>query len=331
MGPSAAIRSNAPERLHGRGLSSNHNRVDCLESGRGVATITWMLRRRLVVTPATAALLLVAGSAWAGPPPPPPPSANGTDAPSDSPPNGGEVRPGGAPINAPPPPPTAGGKTDGTPKDPMVIDQRTPETDLTGNWAFSRGAGSGPNYVRGADDELFLTVNPIGYYQGVSVTSGNLPPYAPKEIGGESAVLTWTGFERGETSSRVFFQLSASVEPEISVEGLRVFVKFPRTSVATRNNQRGLITKFFKTPVNEVKLSRSGKDMVAVLELRWEATPIWRFETGTNGYRVLVLEFSDTQDQGAVTDPNVPSQPSTPTDGEPEKPPAPPTPFLPVG
>jgi hypothetical protein len=281
-----------------------------------------MLRRRLVVTPATDALLLVAGSAWAGPPPPPPPS-DGAGASNSAPPSS---------TNAPPPPPTsapAGGKPEAPPADPLVYEQG--EANLSGNWGYSRGASSGPNYVRGDDDDAFSTVNPIGYYQGVSVGGGNLPPYAPKEIGGESSVLTWTGFERGESSSRVFFQLSSSVEPEISVEGLRVLVKFPRTSVTTRNNQRGLITKFFKTPVTEVKLSRSGKDMLAVLELRWEATPIWRFETGTNGYRVLVLEFSDTQQQ--APDPDAPPPPSPPTPTNPEsdseQPPAPPTPFLP--
>jgi hypothetical protein len=293
-----------------------------------------MIRGRLVL-PATVALLLVAGStdsigsAWAGPPPPPPPSDDrpddGGDAPADGPaPNNAP------PINAPPPPPSTG-KSDAQPKsrpDPLVVDQRTPSMDLGGNWSYSRGGSIGPNYVRGAEDEeLFVTVNPIGYYQGVSVTSGNLPPYAPKEIGGESAVLTWTGFERGEASSRVFFQLSASVEPEISVEGLRVFIKFPRTSITTRNNQRSLITKFFKTPVNEVTLSRSGKDMVAVLQLRWEATPQWRFETAANGYRVLVFEFSDTQDQ-VIADTDT-TTPTTPTDGQP-KPPAPPSPFLPT-
>jgi hypothetical protein len=300
--------------------------IDCLESRRWLATIGTMIRRRLVPT-ATAALLLVGmtGVAWAGPPPPPPPPTDNADAPSEAQPGSA---PNNAPINVPPPPPSSG-KSDAQPKttsDPMVVDQRIPSQDLGGNWTYSRGGSSGPNYVRGADEEeLFLTVNPIGYYQGVSVSSSNLPPYAPKEIGGESAVLTWTGFERGETSSRVFFQLSASVEPEISVEGLRVFIKFPRTSVATRNNQRSLITKFFKTPVNEVTISRSGKDMIAVLDLRWEATPTWRVETGSNGYRVLVFEFSDTQDQ-VITDT---TQPSTPTDGQPQ-PPAPPTPFLPT-
>jgi hypothetical protein len=243
-----------------------------------MATIGGMGRRRLVVTPPTVALLLIASTAWAGPPPPPPPPSSGEAA-----------------------------EESGAPKDPLVVDQRTPTTDLTGAWTYHRGSTQGPNYVREADEDPFFTVNPIGYYQGVSIGGSNQPPFAPKEIGGDSAVLTWTGFERGENSSRVFVQLSAAVEPEISVEGLRVFVKLPRTSVTTRNNRRSLITRYFKTPITEVKINRAGKDVLVVLELRWEAALSWRFEVGNNGYQVLVLEFPDTTSD-------------TP------KPPAPPTP-----
>lgn len=223
---------------------------------------------------------MVASSAWAGPPPPPPSSGDDND---------------GRTNSAPPPP--SSGRIETTPSDPLVIDQRTPDTDLQTNWTYSRGGARGPNYIGTPDDDPFFNVNPVGYYQGVTLSGGNLPPFAPTEVGGASAVLTWTGFERTDASSRVFFQLSTSVEPEISVEGMRVFVKLPRTSVKIRNNRRKLITKFFKTPVNEVKVSRTGKDVLVVLELRWEATPTWRFEAGPNGYTVLVMEFPDTQDQ----------------------------------
>ncbi len=262
-----------------------------------MATITGMGRRRLVVTPPTVALLLVAGAAWAGPPPPPPTES---DRPASD-------RPASAP-----PPPSSGGRIESAPADPLVVDQRTPDTDLTGVWTYSHGAARGPNYVRSADEDPFFTVNPIGYYQGVRIGGGNLPPFAPKEIGGESAVLTWTGFERGDASSRVFFLLSASVEPEISVEGLRMFIKLPRTSVKIRNNRRKLITKYFKTPINEIKINRSGKDVLAVLELRWEAEPSWRFEVGQNGYQVLIVEFPDSPSEGS-------------------QPPAPPSPVPPMG
>lgn len=254
-----------------------------------------MGRQRLVVSSGTAALLLVAGVAWAGPPPPPPST-------------------GDRPASAPPAP-TGAGRIEAEPADPLVIDQRTPDTDLTRQWTFSRGDGGGPNYVRSADEDPFFSINPVGYYQGVSLGGGNLPPFAPKEIGGDSAVLTWTGFERGEASSRVFFQLSAAVEPVITSEGLRVLVKLPRTSVKIRNNRRKLITKFFKTPVNEVKLSRAGKDLLVAVELRWAAEPSWRFEPGANGYQVLVLEFADTQSEGGAPRPPAPPAP-TPSAGE---------------
>jgi hypothetical protein len=274
-----------------------------------------MDRRRLVVTPAAAALLLVSGSAWAGPPPPPPPT---NDA-------GGEAA---APRNSAPPPPSSAERIEAAPADPLAIDQRTPTTDISSTWSFSRGSGEqAPNYVREVDDDPFFTVNPIGYYQGVSVGGGNLPPYAPKEIGGQSAVMTWAGFERGETSSRVFFQLSASVEPEVSVESARVFIKLPRTSVTVRNNQRPLITKYFKTPVNEVKVSKSGKDLVAVLELRWEVTPTWRFETAANGYRVLIFEFLDAPEDVTPSDESTPATTPPPP---PAPPPPPGEPFLPT-
>jgi len=246
--------------------------------------------RRCVVTPGTAALLLVASAAWAGPPPPPPPSS------------------GDRPASAPPP----SSSPDREPADPLVIDQRTPDTDLTGLWTYSRGQTAGPNYVRSGDEDPFFAVNPVGYYQGVSVGGGNLPPFAPKEIGGSSAVLTWTGFERHQASSRVFFQLSAAVDPAISVEPTRVLVKLPRTSVKIRNNRRKLITKFFNTPIDEVKINRSGKDVLVVLELRWAAEPSWRFEAGANGYQVLVVEFPDAQ---TAAEPAGPPSPA-PSSGE---------------
>jgi hypothetical protein len=257
-----------------------------------------MGRRRLVVTSGTSALLLVASSAWAGPPPPPPSSGDGD----------------GTRTNAAPPPPNSG-RIETAPADPLVIDQRTPDTDLEGNWSFSRGGVRGPNYIGQTADDPFYSVNPAGYYQGVSLSGGNLPPFAPTEVGGASAVLTWTGFERTEASSRVFFQLSASVEPEVSVESARVSIKLPRTSVKIRNNRRKLITKFFKTPIDEVKISRVGKDVIVQLELRWEATPTWKFEPGANGYTVLVVEFSDTQDQTPGGEPSGTVEQGSSSDG----------------
>lgn len=278
-----------------------------------------MARRRSRLSFASVGLVLAgsfaASLAWAGPPPPPP---NGEQA---------------------PPPPDGSGSRIEPPSDPLVIDQRTPETDITGNWKFSRGGSSGsnePNYVRSADSEDSadsFTVNPIGYYQGVSLSGGNSPPFAPKEVGGQSAVLTWTGFERGETSSRVFFQISAAVEPTVVVEQAQVIVELPRTAVQVRNNRRKLITRYFKTPVTEVEIQRKGKNLRAVIELRWPSEPTWTIEPGPNGYQLLMFEFPDTAattpstTEAATPEPPAVEEPTT----EPSQPVADSTnPFLPT-
>lgn len=240
---------------------------------------------------------LVAGSAWAGPPPPPPPSSS--------------VEGSGV-----------------APPDPLVIDQRTPDSDLTGTWSFTRRSSGGPNYVRAPAQDPFFAINPIGFYQGVSMASANRPPYAPSEVGGESSVLTWTGFERGEQSSRVFFQLSAVVEPEVSVEGMRVFVTLPRTSITVRNNLRPLVTRYFDTPVTEVRLRRDGSSVIAVLELRREVAPSWSLQPGNEGYRVLVLEFPDQPPTPAASETETDAPPASETDEDEST--ESPTPFLPT-
>jgi len=214
---------------------------------------------------------------------------------------------------APPAPAELGSGVTVAPSDPLIIDQRTPDTDLSGAWGFShRASFGGPNYVRRVEDDPFVMINPIGYYQGVQVGNGSLPPFAPREIGGQSAVLTWTGFERGTDTSRVFFQLSAAVEPTVDVDGLSVEVRLPQTAIKVRNNRRKLITKYFNTPVNEVRIRRKGKDVVVVLALRWEATPTWSLEPGVNGYQMLVFEFADHQsdDRGTSAVPMAPSGPA---------------------
>lgn len=209
---------------------------------------------------------------------------------------------------------------------------------MTGAWKFSRSSGSAqPNYVRTAEDDEdpFFTVNPIGYYQGVTLGGGNLPPFAPREVGGKTAVLTWTGFERLDAGSRVFVQLSAAVEPEVAVANDKVVVTLPHTAVQIRNNRRKLITRFFKTPVDEVEIHRKGKTVQVVLELRWPAEPTWKIEPGANGYQLLVFEFADVGAKSEATSESTQAQPPAAAEPEPtptEQPAADSTdPFLPTG
>ena len=108
------------------------------------------------------------------------------------------------------------------------------------------------------------------------------------------AVMTWTGFERTQASSRVFFQLSSDVPYEVSSQGNLISLRLPNTSPSVRNNIRRLDTRYFRTPVTEVTMRRSGADMVISISLRREAAPEVAMMEGENGYRILVIEFPDT-------------------------------------
>lgn len=201
----------------------------------------------------------------------------------------------------PPPSPTRqrqyiDGQNGGPANDPTV-GSRNLEEDHTGAWSYSTGDESGgPNYVRPAEEAAAqLKVNPIGYYQGVSLSGGNLPPFEPQEVAGGGAVLTWTGFERGNGVSRVFFQLSSTVTPEPTVEGNVLTYRLPNTSVNVRNNQRELNTSFFRTPVTTVSIRRSGADTIIKIKLRRDTVPQVSVTAGANGYQMFVIEFADLE------------------------------------
>lgn len=204
----------------------------------------------------------------------------------------------------PPPPPTsdASRRTGSPPRDYIdqggasdpTVGSRNLEEDHTGAWSYSTGGEAEPNYVRPAAEKAAqLKVNPIGYYQGVSVAGENLPPFAPQEIATGASVLTWTGFERGNGVSRVFFQLSSPVTPEPTVEGNTLTYRLPNTSVNVRNNKRQLNTSFFRTPVTTVSIKRSGADTIIKIQLRRDAVPQTNVSSAPNGYTMFVIEFAD--------------------------------------
>lgn len=237
---------------------------------------------------AGAAALTVGVCQWAAAaPPPPPPGARTPDvgnseatqrAPNRPPPRArGSAAPSGR----------AGSEA------PKKEEDEGPAEDLSKAWSYSTEEAQGPAYIKD-DRDIELTVNPIGFYQGVTATGENLPPHLANELGIMPAVLTWSGFERTQSSSRVFFQLSAEVPYELSAQGQLVSIRLPNTSASVRNNIRRLDTRYFRTPVTEVNMRRNGADMVVSLTLRREATPQVAMVEGENGYRILILEFADT-------------------------------------
>jgi hypothetical protein len=252
-----------------------------------------MRSRPLVVTSGTVVLALWASTAVAGPPPPPPPPGDAPTAAEDS------GRPAGVPVTGDAGAGTVDGRPvftgasageAGTPEDPFA-DSREASEEAKASWGYSSGEGGEPLYVAPEVEELII--NPIGYYQGVTLAGENAPPFAPQNLGLTPAVMTWVGFERGDGVSRVFVQVSAAVAHQVEQGDLRWSIRLPSTSVNVRNNQRRLDTSFFKTPVTEVQIRRAGADTVLVLALRRDAVPNVSWRPGSNGYQLLVMEFAD--------------------------------------
>ena len=215
-------------------------------------------------------------------------------------------------IAAPPPPPKTNAARGGPPRSPTPQRQyvegqqgqdpttatgaRVLDEDVATAWGYSTGGETAPAYTRPAQQRAAqLQINPIGYYQGVSVDGGNLPPFAPQTLGTGASVLTWTGFEVKDSQSRVFFQLSTAVAPEVTNDGLTLTYRLPNTSINVRNNQRRLDTQYFKTPVTSVRIKRSGSDTVIVLRLRREVAAATRVVPASNGYSMFVIEFTEQQ------------------------------------
>jgi hypothetical protein len=256
--------------------------------------------RRWVVPSLSLLLVLAAGSARAAEPgsdpertpqTPPPPEDVGDPA------DGGDV---GSPAT----PPSPADAPDDAPSSPKAT---APPQDLSDTWGYNRGRTQQPRYVRSTEDPILFAPNPAGFYSGVSVSGNQLPPVPIKDtqkVRGTSFV-TWTGFERTETGSQVFFQLSNRAAHSVSVKGTTITLRLKNTRVNVRNNARQLDLRYFKTPVQFVRLRRSGKDTIATLVLKRAATPeisVVADAAGT-GYQLLVVHFTERVRNAAPDDP----------------------------
>lgn len=168
----------------------------------------------------------------------------------------------------------------------------TEPVDLTGTWGYSRGSGGqSPRYVRARED-VETAPNPDGYYSGVSIDGNHVPPFPARSMGTKPALMTWTGFERVGEGSRVFFELSSDVATEVDVKGAVITVRMRNTKINVRNNARSLDLRYFRTPVRSVKVSRKGKDAVATIVLKRNATPTVSWIAGKANYRLFVVDFA---------------------------------------
>lgn len=230
-------------------------------------------------------------------PPPPGNSSANPFLPTQPGSTGGTAR---SPSPSPtPPPPTAPPPPSGNQPPPGVDGPQTelepppPPQDLSHTWGYSKSSSLKPRYVR-ANDPTLAAPNPVGFYSGVSLQGNHVPPLPAKKLGQTPAKMTWTGFERTETGSRVFFQLSAEAAHELntSKNGLVLKLRIRNTRVNVKNNRRRLDLRYFKTPVREVKVRHKGRDTVATIHLKRTASPSVRIIDSNAGYKLLVVDFT---------------------------------------
>lgn len=238
---------------------------------------------------------------------PPPPSTSG-GSPFLPTPRTRSASSGSGTTSTPPPPPRApAGADDGSPTSPSARPEpEGPPPDLSDTWGFSRSrTGIQPRYVR-TRDQTFTAPNPVGFYSGVSVRGNHVPPHPAKGKGTKPVLMTWTGFERAPEGSRVFFQLSATAGFEVDRKGQTLRIRMRNTKVNVRNNTRHLDLRYFKTPVRTVKVRRKGRDTIATIVLKRDASPEVSLMDGKAGYKLLVVQFGDAT---ATTTPIAPPPP----------------------
>lgn len=245
--------------------------------------------------------LIVPSEAFAGPAPPPPPAPGPGQkqqkrAPPPPPPGPGPSsprKPGAAGQPSPTgTPPAPGATKQAPPADPFVDEAAGGEgKDLTKSWGYSQSKELEPAFVDTGPTAPTATANPIGFYSGVSLEGENPPPIPPPAMGTTPAVVTFPGYEKSASGSRVFFQLSAGPEYQVAQEGLVIRVRMANTAVNVANNKRPLDLRYFKTPVKNVALRTEGADTVATITLKRESVPSTQLLPAPNGYRMLVLEF----------------------------------------
>jgi hypothetical protein len=257
-----------------------------------------MVSHRLLLVSVGLAGLCMAGPVQAAPAPPPPPSAQQYDAPAanPSPPPAGQSQGAPPPADtsrsgaAPPPPGT-------TPADERPRASAEPgdaPADLSGTWSYSRRRASPePRYREAAAQPS--APNPKGFYSGVSIGGNQVPPSAPDKLGTKPVLLTWTGFERVEEGTQIYFQLSGPVNFVVTETPGRIVIKLPNTRPNVRNNLRGLDLRFFDTPAKGVTLKKRGRDIVVTIDLKKRTRAVIEQVEGQTGYKMLVVRFAEAK------------------------------------
>lgn len=130
-------------------------------------------------------------------------------------------------------------------------------------------------------------------YGGVVPGSEVVPDNIAAEPGAD-AVVTWPGFQMLQSGgSRVFFQTSVAVRPQLTREGDDWLITLKGVALPSGNARLPLDTHFFNTPVTRVRAKYvAGRGVRVTLEMRSDVKPAIRTERANNGYYFTLVEFA---------------------------------------
>jgi hypothetical protein len=160
-------------------------------------------------------------------------------------------------------------------------------------------------------------------YSGVVPGSKNPPPgkKGKRPSSAKRCELLWLGFQMKKQGSVVFLQLNERVKVDVESAGKKMVLTFPGCRIPLRNNRRRLVTRYFPTPVSQVRAKSAPKGAQVVVELKSMVFPVRRWRK-LNGYYFLFLEFGggEAGRAGEEVEPAEPGEPGEPS--EPRQPPA---------
>ncbi len=128
-------------------------------------------------------------------------------------------------------------------------------------------------------------------YNGLAPGAASASPLPKPNLNTWGSKLMWTGFQMTPGGSRLFFQTSSPVGYDVKPGGKAVMLTLRNCRVHLKNNQRGLDTRYFATPVRAVSLKQRRKDVEIHIGLKAAAAAEPKVEPGPDGTSFVVLDF----------------------------------------
>jgi len=123
--------------------------------------------------------------------------------------------------------------------------------------------------------------------------AGKRPPVKKRAVKADPGlVATLPGFEMlPDGGSRLFVELTHTTNVTEKRDARALTYVLQGAHITLRNNENALVTVHFNTPVSRARLLPLRGDLVFSVELRADATPVWRLVDGEGGVSVLQIDF----------------------------------------